>query len=256
MLNGKKIVVVFPAYNADQTLEKTVKDIDRQIVDGMILVDDKSTDNTTKVAERLGISTIIHRRNEGYGGNQKTCYRNALRSGAEVIVMVHPDYQYSPKLIASMAGMITSGHYDIAIGSRIIGNQTLLGGMPFYKYVANRLLTALQNILMGQKLSEYHTGFRAFNAEVLRALPFELYSDDFVFDNELLAQALYLGWRLGEISCPTRYFGEASSISFWRSCKYGIGVIRISCLCFLARIKVLGSPLFPIKPPRSWLREA
>ena len=255
MLNGKTIVVVFPAYNAEQTLERTVNDIDRQVVDEIILVDDKSTDDTVKVADRLGIPTIIHSRNEGYGGNQKTCYRNALRKGADVVVMVHPDYQYSPRLIASMAGMITSGHYDIAIGSRIIGNQTLRGGMPFYKYAANRFLTAFQNILMGQKLTEYHTGFRAFNAKVLNALPLELYSDDFIFDNELLAQALYLGWRLGEVSCPTRYLNEASSISFWPSCRYGIGVIRISASCFLARTKIFGSTLFPITPPRSWLRE-
>lgn len=228
MLNGKKIVVVMPAYNAAKTLETTYLEIPLGIVDEVVLVDDASLDGTHEVACRLGITTIIHPRNLGYGGNQKTCYREALRLNADIVVMVHPDYQYSPRLITSLAGMVVSGHYDVALGSRIIGGGTLDGGMPRYKYIANRLLTLIQNLCLGAKLSEYHTGFRAFSADILRTLPLEENSDDFVFDNELLAQALYFGYRIGEISCPTRYMEDASSINFPRSVRYGFAVLAVT----------------------------
>ena len=225
MLHGKKTVVVLPAYNAARTLEKTYAEIPADIVDDVILVDDKSADNTTDVAQRLGIKHAFHTRNLGYGGNQKTCYSLALREGADIVVMVHPDYQYSPKLITAMAAMIASGHYDVVLGSRILGGRSLKSGMPFYKYVSNRFLTFFQNVLMGQKLSEYHTGLRAFSREVLLALPLLENDDDFIFDNEMLVQALAFGFHIGEISCPTRYMEEASSISFRRSVKYGFGVL-------------------------------
>lgn len=251
MLNGKKVIVVFPAYNAAKTVEQTYREVDRTIVDDCILVDDASRDETAAVARRLGIPTIVHRRNKGYGGNQKTCYAEALRRGADIVVMVHPDYQYSPRLIPAMAGMIASGHYDVVLGSRILGTGALRGGMPMYKYISNRFLTFTQNILIGQKLSEYHTGYRAFSREVLEKLPLEDYNDDFVFDNEMLVQAAYFGFRLGEISCPTRYFAEASSISFRRSCKYGIGVLGVSVRCFLARKRIAASRLFPYRIPKS-----
>jgi hypothetical protein len=202
MIDERRIVVVFPAYNAEKTLAQTLADIPRQYVDEMILVDDGSHDKTVELAHRLGIRTFVHERNLGYGANQKTCYREALRLGADIVVMVHPDYQYSPKLVPALASLVASGHYDIALGSRILGNDALKGGMPLYKYVANRFLTLAQNLLCGAKLSEYHTGFRAFSAEVLRTLPLEENSDDFIFDNQMLAQALWQGFAIGEISCP------------------------------------------------------
>lgn len=217
-----------PAYNAEKTLEQTCAEVPREYVDEVVLVDDGSRDDTAALSRRLGLHTLVHVRNRGYGGNQKTCYREALRLNADIVVMVHPDYQYSPKLIVSLAGVVASGHYDAALGSRIIGGGTLDGGMPRYKYIANRLLTLVQNLCLGAKLSEYHTGFRAFSAELLRALPLEENSDDFVFDNEMLAQALYFGFRIGEISCPTRYTEEASSINFPRSVRYGFGVLAVS----------------------------
>ncbi len=226
MIHGKRLVVVMPAYNAAATVERTVADIPAGFVDEVVLVDDASRDNTAEVAERLGLRVLRHPRNRGYGGNQKTCYREALRLGADVVVMLHPDYQYSPKLAVAMASMIAAGQYDVVLGSRILGGSALGGGMPIYKYVMNRLLTLVQNLLMAAKVSEYHTGYRAFSGDVLRRLPLEENSDDFVFDNEMLAQAFHFGFRVGEVSCPTRYEPESSSISLWRSIRYGFGVLR------------------------------
>ena len=228
MLNNKKVVVVMPAYNAARTLEQTYNELPSEIVDEVILVDDGSTDETVERASKLGLVTFVHRRNFGYGRNQKTCYREALRRGAEIVVMVHPDYQYSPLLAAAMASMLAYGVYDVALASRILGSGALRGGMPLYKYVANRLLTLFENIMLGYKLSEYHTGYRAFTRQVLESLPLEENVDDFAFDNEMLAQALFFGFHLGEISCPTKYFEEASSINFARSVKYGFGVLGTS----------------------------
>ena len=236
MINGKRIVVVLPAYNAAKTLEMTVREIP-DVVDECILVDDNSRDETAKVAARLGLVVEVHPKNRGYGGNQKTCYAKALEHNADVVVMLHPDYQYTPLLVTPMATMIAYGVYDIALGSRILGGGALRGGMPMYKYVANRLLTAFQNEMMGAKLSEYHTGFRAFSKEVLLSLPMERNSDDFVFDNQFLAQAIYSGARIGEISCPTKYFAEASSINFRRSSIYGLGVLKT---CFEFRMAKWG----------------
>lgn len=251
MIHGKKVIVVFPAYNAERTLERTYAEVDKTLVDDTILVDDASRDGTVALARRLGIPALVHRKNKGYGGNQKTCYAEALRRGAEIVVMVHPDYQYSPRLIPAMAAMVASGHYDVVLGSRILGEGALAGGMPVYKYISNRFLTAAQNILIGHKLSEYHTGYRAFSADVLRRLPLDQYDDDFIFDNQMLVQALYYGFRLGEVSCPTRYFAEASSINFRRSCVYGLGVLGVSARCFLARRGLAGSRLFPLRVPRA-----
>lgn len=250
MIDGKRIVVVFPAYNAARTLAQTHADIPRQYVDEMILVDDGSHDSTVELAKTLGIRTFVHERNLGYGANQKTCYREALRLGADIVVMVHPDYQYSPKLVAAMASLIASGHYDISLGSRILGGGALKGGMPFYKYIANRFLTLAQNLLCGAKLSEYHTGFRAFSAEVLRALPLEENSNDFIFDNQMLAQALRQGFAIGEISCPTRYMEEASSINFRRSVVYGFGVLGVSFSFALARLGLASPRIFSAKGRR------
>ncbi len=217
-----------PAYNAAKTLEQTYREVPLEVVDEVILVDDRSSDATVAKARELGLTTFVHKVNLGYGRNQKTCYREALRRNADIVIMVHPDYQYSPKLIVAMAGMIAYGEYDVVLASRILGKGTLKGGMPLYKYVANRFLTAFQNILMGQKLSEYHTGYRAFSREVLSTLPLEENTDDFVFDNEMLAQVSYFDYRIGEISCPTKYFADASSINFRRSVKYGFGVLATS----------------------------
>ena len=226
MVNGKKVVVVMPAYHAEKTLERTVAEVPRDIVDEILVVDDASGDHTVEVARRLGLRTIVHEKNLGYGGNQKTCYRAAAELGAEIVVMVHPDYQYSPRLVGAMAHMIASGHYDVVLGSRILTQNAVAGGMPRYKYIANRLLTLTQNLLMGQKLSEYHTGYRAFSRPVLAGLPLADYSNDFVFDNQMICGAIGAGFRIGEISCPTRYFAEASSINFRRSVTYGLGVLR------------------------------
>ena len=225
MILGKKLIVIMPAYNAEKTLRQTYEELPHEYVDEVILVDDASRDETSRVAQELGIRTIIHTENKGYGGNQKTCYGEALRHGADIVVMVHPDYQYSPRLVAAMASMIASGHYDVVLGSRILGGTALKGGMPRYKYIANRFLTLVENMALGVKLSEYHTGFRAFTREVLETLPLEENSDDFVFDSEMLVQTVYFGFRIGELSCPTRYFKEASSINFRRSVKYGFGVL-------------------------------
>ncbi|HEU0048262.1 MAG TPA: glycosyltransferase family 2 protein [Nitrososphaera sp.] len=238
MLNGKKIITVMPAYNAAKTLEQTYRDVPLDVVDEIVLVDDGSSDATVAKARELGLTTFVHKVNLGYGRNQKTCYREALRRNADIVVMVHPDYQYSPKLIVAMAGMIAYGEYDVVLASRILGKGALKGGMPLYKYVSNRFLTAFQNILLRQKLSEYHTGFRAFSGEVLANLPLEENTDDFVFDNEMLAQVSYFDYRIGEISCPTKYFAEASSISFRRSVKYGFGVLATSMQYRLQKMRL------------------
>ncbi len=233
-----------PAYNAEQTLVQTYEEIPREVVDEVILVDDSSSDATARVAEELGIRVHVHPRNRGYGGNQKTCYRLALECGADIVVMLHPDYQYTPRLVTAMASMIASGHFDVVLGSRILGTGALKGGMPLYKYVANRFLTAIENILLDAKISEYHTGYRAFSSRVLAELPLEENSDDFVFDNQMLAQALFFGFSIGEISCPTRYFAEASSIDFRRSCIYGLGVLGTALQFRLQRWGIGRSPVF------------
>jgi glycosyltransferase involved in cell wall biosynthesis len=234
LLKNQKIIVVLPAYNAARTLERTVQEIPRDIVDEILLVDDASTDETTLLSQKLDLTTFQHKSNFGYGRNQKTCYREALNRQADIIIMLHPDYQYSPHLIAPMAAMLTSGEYDVVLESRILGVGALAGGMPLYKYVFNRLLTAFQNLFLNYKLSEYHTGFRGFRREVLETLPLEANSDDFVFDNEMLVQSIYFNFRVGEISCPTRYFAEASSINFSRSVRYGLAVLATS-VKFLAQ---------------------
>jgi glycosyltransferase involved in cell wall biosynthesis len=227
MINGKRIAVVMPAYNAEKTLEKTVHELS-DVVDIKILVDDSSKDQTAALSRKLGVQTFVHDANYGYGRNQQTCYREALAAGADIVVMVHPDYQYTPSLVPAMAGMVASGVYDMVLGSRILGAGALKGGMPVYKYIANRCLTAFQNLLLGVKLSEYHTGFRAFSRQLLETLPLLENSDDFVFDNQMIAQAVMFGFKIGEISCPTKYFEDASSINFKRSVEYGIGVLGTS----------------------------
>jgi glycosyltransferase involved in cell wall biosynthesis len=243
MINGKRIAVVMPAYNAAKTVETTVRELP-DIVDLKILVDDHSSDETVRIAEKLGLRVFIHGQNYGYGRNQQTCYREALAAGADVVVMVHRDYQYTPLLVTAMASMIAFNVYDVVLGSRILGGGALTGGMPLYKYVANRFLTAFQNLIMGAKLSEYHTGFRAFTKEVLMSLPLLENSDDFVFDNEILAQCLYFGFRVGEVSCPTRYFDEASSINFIRSVKYGFGVLATSLKYRMQKLRLARFRLF------------
>jgi glycosyltransferase involved in cell wall biosynthesis len=246
MIANRRVTVILPAYNAGKTLERTCAEIPRDIVDDVILTDDASRDDTVAVATALGLHTIRHARNRGYGGNQKTCYAAALERGADIVIMLHPDYQYSPRLIPAMAGMLASGHYDAVLASRILGNGALAGGMPLYKYIANRGLTFVQNVLMGAKLSEYHSGYRAWTAEVLRALPLDRCSDDFVFDNQMLSMALYAGFRVGEISCPTKYFPEASSINLRRSSIYGLGVLRTAAQYRLHRMGLQKSPLFDV----------
>jgi glycosyltransferase involved in cell wall biosynthesis len=235
MIDRQKICVVLPAYNASRTLEMTFNEIPADVVDDVILVDDASTDRTFELAKNLGIFTVAHDHNRGYGGNQKTCYRLALERGADIVIMLHPDYQYSPKLLLPMASMLCSGFFDVVLGSRILGVSALAGGMPRHKYIANRVLTFVQNILLGHKLSEFHTGYRAFTRSAIEVLPLERNSDDYVFDNQMLSQAIYKGFRIGEISCPARYFPEASSINFHRSVIYGIGVLRTSISFRLAR---------------------
>ena len=237
MMAGQRVVVVLPAYNAAQTLSQTVSEIPRDVVDEVVLVDDASTDETVAMARGLDIDHVLeHDRNQGYGANQKTCYRHALSLGADIIIMLHPDYQYSPKLIPAMAGMIASDLYQVVLGSRILGGDALSGGMPVYKYIANRALTAFQNLCTGAKLSEYHTGYRAFSAASLQAVDLSKLSDDFVFDNELLGEVIQTGHHIGEISCPTRYFDEASSINLRRSIVYGLGVLRVSVSVLLRRV--------------------
>jgi glycosyltransferase involved in cell wall biosynthesis len=247
MINKKKVVAVLPAYNAEKTLQQTVQEIP-STVDSCILVDDHSTDATVELAHRLGLQVHVHEQNRGYGGNQKTCYAAALKAGADIVVMLHPDYQYSPRLVEPMASMIAFGVYDIVLGSRILGGGAIQGGMPRHKYVANRMLTLVQNLALGAKLSEYHTGFRAYSRQMLLSLPLEANSDDFVFDNQLLAQCIYLGARIGEVSCPTRYFPEASSINFRRSTIYGFGVLKTTADCMAARLGLYRKPIFDFPP--------
>ncbi len=237
MLLGKKIVVVLPAYNAELTLEKTYREIPMDIVDEVVLVDDNSKDKTVEVAQHIGIRHVIkHEQNKGYGGNQKTCYKKALELGGDIVIMLHPDYQYTPKLIAPMASIIANEVYPVVLGSRILGGGALRGGMPFYKYLFNRFLTLSQNLLIGQKLSEYHTGYRAFSREVIERINLEANSDDFVFDNQMLSQIFMAGFQIAEVTCPTKYFEEASSINFSRSVTYGLGVLKVSFIHFLQRI--------------------
>ena len=244
MLFDKKIVVVMPAYNAEQTLRKTHSEIPMEYIDEVILVDDRSSDKTAEVARSLGCKTIVHVQNRGYGGNQKTCYTEALKTGADVVVMLHPDYQYTPKLLVTMASAIAVGQYDVMLGSRVLCQSAIDGGMPVYKYVANRLLTLFENILLGNRLSEYHTGYRAFSRKVLETLPLNENSDDFVFDNQMLAQVSYFDFSMGEISCPTKYFDEASSISLKRSTTYGLGVLKTSVMYRLNKMGLIDSVLF------------
>ncbi len=245
MINNKKIIVVLPAYNASNTLLATYNEVPFDIVDDVILVDDNSTDNTIEVATQLGIRNIIkHENNLGYGGNQKSCYNRALELGADIIIMLHPDYQYTPKLIHSMSYLIAHEVYPVVIGSRILGKGALKGGMPMYKYISNRFLTLFQNIMMNQKLSEYHTGYRAYSREVLERINFNSNSDDFVFDNQFLAQIFYNGFEIAEITCPTKYFDDASSINFSRSVKYGLGVMKTSLQYFFSKTKIHKSKLF------------
>lgn len=245
MLYGKKIVVVLPAYNAALTLERTYKEIPLNIVDEVVLVDDAGNDNTIEVGRQLGIKHLIrHEKNRGYGGNQKTCYKKALELGADIVIMVHPDYQYTPKLIPAMADIIAQGLYPVVLGSRILGKGALKGGMPMIKYVANRILTFIQNILVNQKLSEYHTGYRAFSRDVLEKLNLEANSDNFIFDNQMLSQIIYEGYEIAEVTCPTKYFEEASSINFRNSSIYGLGVLKVSLVHRLCKWGLMKSTLY------------
>ncbi len=244
---GKKVCVVLPAYNAAQTLEKTYRELPLDYLDLVLLVDDYSHDDTVDLARRLGLQVHLHPSNRGYGANQKTCYAKALESGADIVVMLHPDYQYSPRLVPALAWMVASGHYDLALGSRILGGTALSGGMPLYKYISNRFLTLFENFVTGAKLSEYHTGLRAFSRQVIETLPLEENADGFVFDNQMLAQALHFGFRIGEISCPARYFEEASSVDFRQGIRYGLGVLKTSLQYGLQR---MGWRRFPIFDPQ------
>ena len=239
MINGKKVVIIMPAYNAEKTLKQTYDEIYKDFVDEVILVDDNSQDNTKIVSKSLNITTIVHKENKGYGGNQKSCYKAALKAEADIVVMLHPDYQYTPKLIPAIVSMMAFGEYDAVLASRMLGNSALKGGMPFYKFVANKFLTGFENLFTGEKLSEYHTGFRGFTREVLEKLPLEACDNDFIFDNEMIALLFYHGFRIGELSCPTKYFKEASSINFLRSCKYGLGVLSVSVKYRLAKMGLL-----------------
>lgn len=243
MINSRKVIVVLPAYNAEKTLEDTWRDIPPE-VDDVVLVDDCSRDNTVELAQKLGIVTVVHEANTGYGGNQKTCYRIALEMGADIVVMVHPDYQYTPRLVTAMAAMIAYGEFDAVLASRILGVGALKGGMPLYKYIANRFLTLVENVLLGQKFSEYHTGYRAFSRDVLKALPLDANSNDFVFDNQMIAQMVWFGFRVGELSCPTKYFKEASSINFGRSVIYGLGVLATALQFRLNRWGLASTPRY------------
>jgi glycosyltransferase involved in cell wall biosynthesis len=235
VFHGKKIVVVMPAYNAAKTIERTYREIPMDLVDEVVVTDDASSDETVAVAKKLGLHTLVHETNRGYGGNQKTCYAEALRLGADVVVMLHPDYQYTPSLLAPMIGMITDGPFDVVLASRILGGGARKGGMPFWRYFSNRALTFVENLLLGAKLSEYHTGYRAFSREVIESLALNENSDDFVFDNQMLAQIIHAGFKIGEVSCPAAYFEEASSINFRRSVRYGLGVLVVSVQLFLER---------------------
>lgn len=248
MINGKKVVVVLPAYNAAKTLKQTYREIPFDIVDDVVLVDDRSKDDTVKVGQALGIRHIVeHKENKGYGGNQKSCYNKALELGADIVIMLHPDYQYTPKLIHPMAYIIANDLYQVVLGSRILGNGALKGGMPIYKYISNRLLTFFQNVLVGQKLSEYHTGYRAFSKEVLQRINYEINSDDFVFDNEMLSQIIYHNYEIAEVTCPTKYFEEASSINLKRSIVYGLGVVGVSLKHRLCKWGLMKDQMYTLK---------
>ena len=245
MYNNNKVVVVMPAYNAERTLEQTFKEIPFDLVDEVVLVDDASRDNTSELARQIGISHVIrHDNNKGYGGNQKTCYKKALELGADIVIMLHPDYQYTPKLLTAMISIIGNDVYPVVFGSRILGKGALKGGMPYYKYVFNRFLTLTQNILINQKLSEYHTGYRAFSTKVIRELNLEANSDDFVFDNQMVSQIFYKGFEIGEVTCPTKYFDEASSINFSRSMKYGLGCLKVSLVHMFCKWGIMKSDLY------------
>ena len=244
MINGKKVVVVMPAYNAEKTLAKTYNEIYEEIVDDIILTDDFSNDNTKNLAKELNITTILHDKNKGYGSNQKSCYIAALNTDADIIIMLHPDYQYTPKLVPAIAAMLAFGEYDFILASRMLTGSALKGGMPLYKWLANKFLTAFQNFFTGASISEYHTGFRGFTRQVLENLPLESCDDDFIFDNEVISLMLYYNYKIGEISCPTKYFPEASSINFFRSCEYGFGVLKVSIQYFLARMGLFKSKIF------------
>lgn len=248
MLKGKKIVVVLPAYNAEHTLKKTYDEIPMDIVDEVVLVDDCSSDNTIEVGKQIGIKHIIrHEKNTGYGGNQKTCYDKALSLGADIVIMLHPDYQYTPLLIPAMASIIANNLYDVVLGSRILGKGALKGGMPVYKYIFNRFLTFSENVLLNQKLSEYHTGYRAFSKNILEKINYQANSDDFVFDNQMLSQIIYAGFEIAEVTCPTKYFKEASSINFSRSSKYGLGVLGVSFLHFFCKMGLMKSEIYRMR---------
>jgi len=246
MLEGRKIVIVLPAYNAEKTLEKTYNEIPKDVVDEVIVVDDCSEDKTVQIARDLGLETYVHEKNRGYGANQKTCYIQALNRGADIVIMLHPDYQYPPKLVTAMAGLICSDMFDVVLGSRILGGMALRGGMPIYKYISNRLLTFIENVLLGQKLSEYHTGFRAFSREALTNLPLLEDSDDFVFDNQLLVQVVYFGYRIGEITAPSKYTLESSSVNFKRSLVYGLGVISTAIKFVLQKSRIFRFSMFDL----------
>ncbi len=248
MLNGRRIAVVLPAYNAAKTLKRTIDDIPHDLVDDIILTDDASKDNTAELAREMGLVTMRHDANRGYGGNQKTCYTTALARGADIVVMLHPDYQYTPKLVTAMASMIAYDEFDYVLASRILGKGALVGGMPLYKYISNRALTFVENVLLGQKISEYHTGYRAWSRAVLERLPLMMCSDDFVFDNQMIAQATYFGFRVGEISCPTKYFEEASSINFSRSVTYGFGVLKTAAQFRLKKWGLANPAIFQDTP--------
>jgi glycosyltransferase involved in cell wall biosynthesis len=254
VINGSKVCVVLPAFNAARTLAQTLEGLDRALIDEVIVVDDASTDETPEITRRLGVRYAFHGRNHGYGGNQKTCYALALDTGCDIVIMLHPDYQYEPRLVPAMAHMVASGVYDVVVASRILGKGAISGGMPLYKYVSNRFLTFVQNLLIGQKLSEYHSGYRAFSRKVLETLPLLANSDDFLFDNQMLVQCHWWGFRIAEISCPTKYFPEASSINFTRSLKYGFGTLAVSARCFLSRMGLPPPPyLDRAKGPASTL---
>jgi len=244
MLAGKKIIVVMPAYNAEHTIERTYREIPLEIVDEVLVVDDNSADKTAEIAQQLGLQLVVHDLNRGYGANQKTCYEEALRRGADIVVMLHPDYQYPPRLITAMGAMLVSGHFDIVLGSRILGGRARAGGMPLYKYIANRALTAFDNFLLGEYLSEYHTGYRAYTADTLRKLPLLENSDDFLFDNEVLAQAVHFGLRIGEITAPASYHAQASSIGAGAATLYGLGVLKTGLRFLLQRAGLAGYPIF------------
>lgn len=247
MVGNKKVIVVLPAYNAAKTLLNTYREIPLSVVDEVILVDDASTDETVAIAKNLDIEVITHPKNLGYGGNQKTCYRTALQRGADIIVMLHPDYQYPPKLIPAMVYLLDSGEFDVVLGSRILGGQAIRGGMPIYKYISNRILTFIQNLLLRTKLSEFHTGYRAFTLKVIETIPWEMNSNDYVFDNQMLSQIIYCNFRVGEITCPSRYFPEASSITFLRSVKYGLGCLMTSLQFRMSRLGISNSDIFSSK---------